>query len=102
MSLLKWNESWYEIVVVNIATTLNVLQYTWNLSISMAATVNRQWRLNGFTGFDSLVLKEDRIPEIGDSDVLVRWKYASLNYRDLVVSKVLLKKQTKGSNKTGN
>ncbi|EHK42527.1 uncharacterized protein TrAtP1_002455 [Trichoderma atroviride] len=53
----------------------------------MAATVNRQWRLNGFTGFDSLVLKENRIPEIGDSDVLVRWKYASLNYRDLVVSK---------------
>ncbi|KAL7917751.1 hypothetical protein ACQKWADRAFT_324379 [Trichoderma austrokoningii] len=53
----------------------------------MAATVNRQWRLNGFTGFDSLVLKEDRVPEVGDSDVLVRWKYASLNYRDLVVSK---------------
>ncbi|KAM0518950.1 hypothetical protein ACHAPE_003940 [Trichoderma viride] len=53
----------------------------------MAATLNRQWRLNGFTGFDSLVLKEDGIPEVGDLDVLVRWKYASLNYRDLVVSK---------------
>ncbi|KAL7894241.1 hypothetical protein HDV63DRAFT_412861 [Trichoderma sp. SZMC 28014] len=53
----------------------------------MVTTMNRQWRLNGFTGFDSLVLKEDRIPEIGGSDVLVRWKYASLNYRDLVVSK---------------
>jgi NADPH:quinone reductase-like Zn-dependent oxidoreductase len=49
---------------------------------------NRQWRLNGFSGFDSLVLKEDRVPEIGDTDVLVQWKYASLNYRDLVVSKV--------------
>lgn len=54
----------------------------------MATTTNRQWRLNGFTGFESIVLKEDSIPEIGDSDVLVRWKYASLNYRDLVVSKV--------------
>lgn len=54
----------------------------------MGATTNRQWRLNGFSGFDSLVLKQDRIPEIGGSDVLVRWKYASLNYRDLVVSKV--------------
>jgi NADPH:quinone reductase-like Zn-dependent oxidoreductase len=54
----------------------------------MAAALNRQWRLNGFTGFDSLVLKEDGIPEVGDLDVLVRWKYASLNYRDLVVSKV--------------
>lgn len=54
----------------------------------MTKTINRQWRLNGFSGFNSLELKEDHIPEIGDSDVLVRWKYASLNYRDLVVSKV--------------
>lgn len=58
----------------------------------MAATLNRQWRLNGFTGFDSLVLKEDGIPEVGDLDVLVRWNYASLNYRDLVVSKVFQNK----------
>lgn len=55
----------------------------------MTATLNRQWRLHGFSGFTSLELKEDSIPEISDSDVLVRWKYASLNYRDLVVSKVL-------------
>jgi NADPH:quinone reductase-like Zn-dependent oxidoreductase len=54
----------------------------------MAAPLNRQWRLNGFSGFDSLVLKDGQIPDIDDLDVLVRWKYASLNYRDLVVSKV--------------
>lgn len=50
---------------------------------------NRQWRLNGFSGFDSVILQDGRIPEMGDSDVLVRWKYVSLNYRDLVISKVL-------------
>jgi hypothetical protein len=54
----------------------------------MAPTTNKQWRLNGFTGFDSIVLKNGTILSIGDSDVLVRWKYASLNYRDLVIAKV--------------
>ncbi|KAL7916772.1 hypothetical protein GGI35DRAFT_485931 [Trichoderma velutinum] len=49
--------------------------------------LSRQWRLNGFSGFDSVILQDGSIPDIGDLDVLVRWKYASLNYRDLVISK---------------
>lgn len=86
---IERSESWCEIVVVRIATKIiKRIQYFGLPPINMTTTTNRQWRLNGFTGFDSLVLKEDRIPEIGDSDVLVRWMYASLNYRDLVVSKV--------------
>ncbi len=52
------------------------------------APTNKQWRLNGFSGFDSIVLKDGSVPPVGDTDVLVRWKYASLNYRDLVISKV--------------
>ncbi|KAH8800231.1 chaperonin 10-like protein [Xylogone sp. PMI_703] len=53
----------------------------------MLPTANSQWRINGFSGFDSIVLKDGTVPPIGDLDVLVRWKYASLNYRDLVISK---------------
>ncbi|RFU25763.1 hypothetical protein B7463_g10576, partial [Scytalidium lignicola] len=53
----------------------------------MLPTANKQWRINGFSGFDSIVLKDGIVPPIGDLEVLVRWKYASLNYRDLVISK---------------
>ena len=39
--------------------------------------------------FSNLKLDEKApIPELGKHDVLVQWKYASLNYRDLIISKV--------------
>ena len=39
--------------------------------------------------FSNLKLDEGvPIPELGQHDVLVQWKYASLNYRDLIIARV--------------
>ena len=39
--------------------------------------------------FSNLKLNEKApISDLGKHDVLVQWKYASLNYRDLIISKV--------------
>ena len=39
--------------------------------------------------FSSLKFDEEApLPELGQHDVLVQWKYASLNYRDLIIAKV--------------
>jgi NADPH:quinone reductase-like Zn-dependent oxidoreductase len=53
----------------------------------MASVANQRWLLMGFSGFDSIALKSGPPPIVGPKQVLVRWKYASLNYRDLVISK---------------
>ena len=39
--------------------------------------------------FSSLKFDEKAsLPELGQHDVLVQWKYVSLNYRDLIIAKV--------------
>jgi len=55
----------------------------------MAPTTNKQWTIEGQDGFDSLKFDDKaEIPQFGDHDVLVNFHYASLNYRDLIISKV--------------
>lgn len=47
-----------------------------------------RWVLNGQQGFQSLELQQDvPIPPLGDSEVLVKIHAASLNYRDVSISK---------------
>ncbi|KAF1817032.1 alcohol dehydrogenase [Eremomyces bilateralis CBS 781.70] len=53
----------------------------------MAPKSMKQWSLPDFNGFDSLKLEEVPVPECGDDQVLVRLTAASLNYRDLIISK---------------
>ncbi|CAH0018392.1 unnamed protein product [Clonostachys rhizophaga] len=49
----------------------------------------KQWSVSDFTGFDALKFSEEPIPELGDSQVLVKFHAASLNYRDLIIPKGL-------------
>ncbi|KAI4134288.1 MAG: hypothetical protein LQ347_001651 [Umbilicaria vellea] len=52
----------------------------------MAPTSNKTWTVAGMDGFESLKFNEKgSMPEIGEHDVLVRFHYASLNYRDLII-----------------
>ncbi|KAL8769941.1 MAG: hypothetical protein Q9209_004188 [Squamulea sp. 1 TL-2023] len=54
----------------------------------MAPTNTKQWTIAGKNGFDSLKLEEKaQIPQLGEHDVLVRFHYVSLNYRDLIIPK---------------
>ncbi|KAI5363188.1 putative GroES-like superfamily, alcohol dehydrogenase-like, NAD(P)-binding domain superfamily [Septoria linicola] len=48
---------------------------------------NKSWRVTGKSGFDALKQSNEEKPQIGDKDVLVRFKGASLNYRDLIITK---------------
>ncbi|KAI9797450.1 MAG: hypothetical protein M1833_005490 [Piccolia ochrophora] len=46
------------------------------------------WTVQGKSGFDSLQFNEEApVPTCGDSEVLVRFHAASLNYRDLIIPK---------------
>jgi len=54
----------------------------------MVPTSARQWHVAGTSGFQDLKLQEAPIPKVGELDVLVQFKYVSLNYRDLLISKV--------------
>jgi NADPH:quinone reductase-like Zn-dependent oxidoreductase len=55
----------------------------------MPAQTANAWVLDDQKGIDSLRLVESGpIPDLGDSDVLVKLHAASLNYRDLVIAKV--------------
>lgn len=55
----------------------------------MAPTSNKTWTVAGMDGFESLKFNEKgSMPEIGEHDVLVRFHYASLNYRDLIIPMV--------------
>jgi NADPH:quinone reductase-like Zn-dependent oxidoreductase len=38
--------------------------------------------------FDGLVYQDAPVPEVGESEVLVKLQAASLNYRDLIIPKV--------------
>ncbi|KAF7196734.1 Zinc-type alcohol dehydrogenase-like protein [Pseudocercospora fuligena] len=48
---------------------------------------NKSWKVTGKTGFDALKQSDEPIPQVGDKDVLVRFHGASLNYRDLIITK---------------
>lgn len=55
----------------------------------MAPTTTKQWTIEGKDGFDSLEFDDKaEIPTLGERDVLVNFHYASLNYRDLIITKV--------------
>jgi len=47
----------------------------------------KQWKVKGTSGFDDLEFSEAPVPELGDSQVLVKMRAASLNYRDLIIPK---------------
>jgi NADPH:quinone reductase-like Zn-dependent oxidoreductase len=47
----------------------------------------KQWRVTGKSDFQDLKLHNVPIPKPGDHEVLVQWKYGSLNYRDLIIPK---------------
>ncbi|UKZ64076.1 uncharacterized protein TrAtP1_013344 [Trichoderma atroviride] len=46
-----------------------------------------QWNLTEGGGFESLKYSEQPLPQLGDSQVLVKLEAASLNYRDLMIVK---------------
>ncbi|RFU74971.1 alcohol dehydrogenase [Trichoderma arundinaceum] len=46
----------------------------------------KQWNVATLTGFGGLKFSEQPLPEIGDSQVLVKLEAASLNYRDLIIA----------------
>jgi NADPH:quinone reductase-like Zn-dependent oxidoreductase len=55
----------------------------------MTPKTTARWVLKGQNGLDSLTFEQGAaIPEIGDEDVLVELRAASLNYRELVITKV--------------
>ena len=55
----------------------------------MVPSTTKQWTVEGPNGFDGLKWNDKaEIPALGDHDVLVNFHYASLNYRDLIISLV--------------
>ncbi|KAI1657804.1 putative alcohol dehydrogenase [Daldinia decipiens] len=46
----------------------------------------KQWNVVGYDGLESLKYSEQPVPELGDTEVLVRIHGASLNFRDIMVS----------------
>ncbi|KAF9889331.1 hypothetical protein FE257_007441 [Aspergillus nanangensis] len=50
-------------------------------------TITKQWTITGHNGFDSLKYSEAPVPELGDNQVLVKLRGASLNFRDLMIPK---------------
>ena len=57
----------------------------------MTPSTTKQWTLEGKDGFDSLKFSEKTpIPDLGEKDVLVHFYSVSLNYRDLIIPKVVI------------
>lgn len=55
----------------------------------MAPTMAKQWIVSrNDKGFDGLEPREVPIPQIGETEVLVKLNAAALNYRDLIIAKV--------------
>ncbi|KAI1807041.1 putative alcohol dehydrogenase [Daldinia bambusicola] len=46
----------------------------------------KQWNVAAYNGIESLVYSEQSVPELGDTEVLVRIHGAALNFRDIVVT----------------
>lgn len=52
-------------------------------------TTTKAWTVHGNNGFDSLVFNaQSPIPQLLESDVLVKLHAVSLNYRDISIPKV--------------
>ncbi|KAL7903076.1 hypothetical protein HDV63DRAFT_111707 [Trichoderma sp. SZMC 28014] len=47
----------------------------------------KQWNIEKFDEFNGLKFSEQPLPELGDSEVLVKIEAASLNYRDLTLAR---------------
>ena len=55
----------------------------------MAPAKMNQWTvLDKENGFDGLTYGEVPVPKVGENEVLVKFRAASLNYRDLIIPKV--------------
>jgi NADPH:quinone reductase-like Zn-dependent oxidoreductase len=55
----------------------------------MPPRTTARWILKGQNGFDSLAYEEKAaIPELGSEDVLVELHAASLNHRELIITRV--------------
>lgn len=53
----------------------------------MTRTTTRCWTINSREkGIDGFAFVSAPVPSLGDHDVLVRMRAASLNYRDLVIA----------------
>lgn len=49
----------------------------------------KQWTISDTkNGFDDLKLEDVAIPQVGETEVLVKLHAASLNFRDLIIPKV--------------
>jgi NADPH:quinone reductase-like Zn-dependent oxidoreductase len=61
----------------------------------MAPPSQKQWIVQGTeNGFDGLIYQDAPVPQVGESEVLVKMRAASLNYRDLIIPKVCLSKRS--------
>lgn len=55
----------------------------------MDTTMNtNSWILQGQNGVDSLEQTPQKLPELGDHDILVELHAASLNHRDVAIAEV--------------
>ncbi|KAK4690460.1 hypothetical protein P7C71_g6338, partial [Lecanoromycetidae sp. Uapishka_2] len=69
----------------------------------MLPSTMKQWTVEGKKGFESLTLNTNApIPKLGDTECLVHFHYASLNYRDLIITKASSKTTTSHANITYN
>ncbi|PIG83540.1 hypothetical protein AARAC_009328 [Aspergillus arachidicola] len=58
--------------------------------MSNVPTTQKEWRVQGQNGPDSLKFNEQAlVPKLGDKDVLVKFHAASLNYRDIIIPRGL-------------
>lgn len=48
----------------------------------------KQWVIKGSQGVESLHLEDVPVPEPGDSEVLIKFYAASMNFRDLMIANV--------------
>ncbi|KAG7038968.1 alcohol dehydrogenase [Colletotrichum scovillei] len=58
-----------------------------NTMVQAIPEISRQWKVIGENGLDSLQFSDEKSPEVGDSQVLVKIQGATLNYRDLTITK---------------
>jgi hypothetical protein len=58
--------------------------FIWKMSLP---TTNQQWTIEKGSGFDSLAFSSAAtIPKLHEKEVLVKFHYASLSYRDLLIA----------------
>ncbi|KAE9380804.1 putative alcohol dehydrogenase [Stipitochalara longipes BDJ] len=55
------------------------------MPIQAVSKTAKQWNVTGFEGPESLVFSEQPVPDIGDTQVLVKIQGAAINFRDILV-----------------